>query len=49
MSLVGALGYYQRWVRALERLALDHSLITPTELNARTQALATEAPDSLHH
>ncbi len=41
--------YYQRWVRALERLALDHSLITPTELNARTQALATEAPDSNHH
>ena len=41
--------YYQRWVRALERLALDQSLITPTELDARTQALATEAPDSLHH
>ena len=34
--------YYQRWVRALERLALDHSLITPTELNARTEALGTD-------
>ena len=49
MSLVGALGYYQRWVRALERLALDHSLITPTELDARTEALATEDSESDHH
>ena len=49
MSLVGALGYYQRWVRALERLALDHSLITPTELEARIGELNTEEFDSLHH
>ena len=36
--------YYQRWVRALERLALDHGLITPTELDARTQASTSNEP-----
>ena len=41
--------YYQRWVRALERLALDHSLITPTELDARTHALTAEDSQSDHH
>ena len=46
---MGALGYYQRWVRALERLALDHSLIIPTELDARTEAPATEDSESDHH
>ena len=41
--------YYQRWLRALERLALDHSLLTPAELEARTMTLATEDPNSSHH
>ncbi len=36
-------GYYQRWVRALERLALDRVLITPAELDARTNTLRTDA------
>ena len=35
-------GYYQRWVRALERLALDRALITPAELDAKTEALHEE-------
>ncbi len=35
-------GYYQRWVRALERLALDHGLITSTELDARIGAFASD-------
>ena len=30
-----ATGYYQRWARALERLALKHSLITSAELDAK--------------
>ena len=40
-------GYYNRWVRALERLALDRGLLTPTELDARTQAYASDE-DSGH-
>ncbi len=35
-------GYYQRWVRALERLALDRGLVTSTELEARTGAYASD-------
>ena len=35
-------GYYQRWFRALERLALDRGLVTPAELDARTEALASD-------
>ena len=34
-------GYYQRWVRALERLALDRGLVTSSELDARTGAYAS--------
>ena len=39
--------YYERWVRALERLTLDRALITPAELDARTHTLRTE--DSAGH
>ena len=35
-------GYYQRWVRALERLALDRGLVTSAELEARTGAYASD-------
>ena len=35
-------GYYQRWFRALERLALDRGLVTSAELDARTEALASD-------
>ena len=34
-------GYYQRWLRALERLALDCGLLTSAELDARTGAYAS--------
>ena len=40
-------GYYNRWVRALERLALDRGLLTPAELDARASALASD-PDRDH-
>lgn len=39
--------YYQRWLRALERLALDHNLLTPAELETRTQKYASDE-DSGH-
>ena len=38
-------GYYQRWIRALERLALDRGLVTSAELEARTAACAEAGPD----
>ena len=38
-------GYYQRWVRALERLALDRGLVTSAELDSRTVVLAADEPD----
>ena len=41
--------YYQRWLRALERLALETDLLTPTELEVRTQKLAAEDSDSSFH
>ena len=41
--------YYQRWLRALERLALDHNLLTPAELEARTHTLAAEDSGASHH
>ena len=41
----GHTGYYQRWLRALERLSLDRGLVTPTELDARTAACAEAGPD----
>lgn len=37
-------GYYQRWLRALERLALDRGLVTSAELDARTGAYASREP-----
>ena len=37
----GQTGYYERWLRALERLALEHGLVTSAELDARTEALAS--------
>ena len=37
-------GYYERWLRALERLALDRGLVTPSELEARTEVCAAEGP-----
>ena len=38
-------GYYQRWLKALERLSLDRGLVTPAELDARTAACAEAGPD----
>ena len=38
-------GYYQRWLRALERLALEHGLVTSAELDARAEALAADQHD----
>ena len=38
-------GYYQRWLRALERLSLDRGLVTSAELDARTAAYAAAEPD----
>ena len=35
-------GYYQRWFRTLERLALDRGLVTSAELDARTEALSSD-------
>ena len=29
--------FYQRWVRALERVSLDNGLVTSTELDTRTE------------
>ena len=40
-------GYYERWLRALERLALDRGLVTPAELEARTAACAEAGPDDV--
>ena len=37
--------YYQRWVRALERLALDRGLVTSVELDSRSAVLAADEPD----
>ena len=37
-------GYYQRWVRALERLAVDRELVTSSELDARTGAPDSDEP-----
>ena len=41
--------YYNRWTRALERLAIDRGLVTSTELEARTQAKAAEDPEANQH
>ena len=38
----GRAGYYQRWVRALEQLALDRGLVTSVELDARTETYALD-------
>ena len=38
----GRASYYQRWVRALEQLALDRGLVTSTELDARTETYALD-------
>lgn len=37
-----ALGYYERWLETLTKLALDKGLITPEELATRMQAYALE-------
>ena len=38
-------GYYQRWLRALERLSLDRGLVTSAELDSRSAVLAADEPD----
>ena len=38
-------GYYQRWLRALERLSLDRRLVTSAELDSRSAVLAADEPD----
>ena len=37
-------GYYERWLRALESLAVDRGLVTPLELDARTDAYVAAGP-----
>ena len=39
-----ALGYYERWVRAIRQLAIEKGLVTEDELNRKLAALA--APGS---
>lgn len=41
----GETGYYERWFQALERLALENGLVTSAELDARTEALASDQHD----
>ena len=41
----GRTGYYERWLRALERLSLDRGLVTSAELEARTAACAEAGPE----
>ena len=41
----GRTGYYERWLKALERLSLDRGLVTPAELEARTAACAEAGPE----
>ena len=36
--------YYERWLRALEGLALDRGLVTSLELDARTDAYVAAGP-----
>ncbi len=33
----GQAGYYERWMKALEQLALDRGFVTPAELDVRTE------------
>ena len=40
----GHTGYYERWLRALESLALDRGLVTPMELDTRTEAYVAAGP-----
>ena len=37
-----SLGYYQRWLAALEELALHKGFVSPQELDQRAQQLAAE-------
>ena len=41
----GETGYYERWFQALERLALENDLVTSADLDARTEALASDQHD----
>ena len=41
----GYASYYQRWVRALERISLENGLVTSTELDALTERYANEEDD----
>lgn len=38
-----ASGYYEIWLRGLETLLAEHSLVTREEIDARQRALAAEA------
>jgi nitrile hydratase accessory protein len=40
--------YYRCWLDALESVLVDAGLVTPTEVAARTAALATRPPDHDH-
>jgi nitrile hydratase accessory protein len=37
--------YYERWLATLEKLAIARGLLTPEEIEARTAAYASGAPD----
>lgn len=39
-----ARGYYQCWLRALERLALDQGLLSEAEIERRAEAIAAAPP-----
>ena len=41
--------YYERWLATLEKLAIARGLVTPEEIEARTAAYASGAPDDHTH
>jgi nitrile hydratase accessory protein len=41
--------YYERWLAALEKIVLDHGLITPEELDARTTEYVSGERDDDDH
>ena len=41
--------YYERWIASLERLAVEKGLVTPEELDARTEEYASGERDDEGH
>jgi nitrile hydratase accessory protein len=44
-----SMSYYERWLAALEKLAIARGLLTPEEIEVRTAAYASGAPDDHEH